>query len=160
MKVNSFESFLNEGLVLRPEDRIHMSGKTKLDNLRNVEQRIGSKPEGLWYAFGDAWLNWVRSEMPHWERTKFFRLDIDLSKILRLNHSGDLLSFTKKYRCISKVSSNYYIDWPKVAKEYDGIEIDKYYYNHRYDLDWYYGWDIESGCVWNYDCIKSIKRIK
>jgi hypothetical protein len=151
--------FVNEALVLKLTDRVHMSGKTKIE-FKTYDQRKASKPSGLWYGFGDSWLNWVKSEMPGWERSKFFKLELDLSKMLRLEHSSDLLSFTKKYRIITEIDSNYYIDWPKIAKEYSGIEIDKYYYNHRYDLNWYYSWDVASGCVWNQNAIIKIKRIK
>jgi len=159
VKIKLYEEFINEALNLKPTDRVHMSGNTKI-NFREYKQRMSSKPNGLWYGFGDSWLSWVKSEMPGWERTKFFKLELDLSKILRLQHSGDLLTFTKKYRNITDISSNYYIDWTKVAEEYSGIEIDKYYYNHRFDLDWYYGWDVASGCIWKQDAIINIKRIK
>ena len=46
------------------------------------------------------------------------------------------------------------IDWKKVASKYDGIEINPYQFEARYQYLWYYGWDVASGCIWN---LKSVK---
>ena len=44
-----------------------------------------------------------------------------------------------------------YIDWPKVASSFCGIEICPYISEMRMErfTSWYYGWDIASGCIWS-----------
>ena len=50
------------------------------------------------------------------------------------------------------------IDWRKVAKKYDGIEINPMIYELRMmALSWYYGWDVASGCIWKPRKAKLIK---
>lgn len=46
-----------------------------------------------------------------------------------------------------------------VAKDYDGIEIAPYQESLRYDLEWYYGWDVASGCIWNFEGIRLNKIV-
>jgi hypothetical protein len=41
------------------------------------------------------------------------------------------------------------IDWPAVAKDYDGIEIKYNVHGWNKSIGWYYVWDISSGCIWN-----------
>jgi hypothetical protein len=45
--------------------------------------------------------------------------------------------------------------------DYDGIEINPYFYNLRFahDLMWYYAWDVPSGCFWKARCKKKITLI-
>ena len=42
------------------------------------------------------------------------------------------------------------IDWVKVRKLYDGVEIAPYQYKRRLhpNFSWYYGWDCASGVIW------------
>jgi hypothetical protein len=54
--------------------------------------------------------------------------------------------------------SSTFIDWNKVSKSYKGIQINYYSNKHRLDMLWYYGWDCESGCIWDISCIKNIKK--
>jgi hypothetical protein len=49
---------------------------------------------------------------------------------------------------------NTLIDWKKIETLYDGIEISPYQDKARYQYMWYYGWDIESGCIWNTKDVK------
>lgn len=60
-------------------------------------------------------------------------------------------------------SSNYGIDWSKVAEHFNGIEIinpRKLYKTHHWDHDelvsWLYTWDVSSGCIWDKDGIKKL----
>jgi hypothetical protein len=41
-----------------------------------------------------------------------------------------------------------------LTDKYDGIEINPYQFEARYQYLWYYGWDIASGCVWNLNNVK------
>jgi len=125
-----------------------------------TEKCVKNKPKGLWYGMGDSWINWVRTEMPHWECDNLFKLDLDESKIIKLNNEEELLDFNEKYGEELYGASNC-IDWFEVSKKYSGIEIPNYLWSLRMDrrVGWYYGWDVASGCIWNEDAIVSIDKI-
>ena len=44
--------------------------------------------------------------------------------------------------------------WYCHGDKYDGIEINPYQFEARYQYTWYYGWDIASGCIWNLSGVK------
>lgn len=133
-------------------------------------QRTTYKPKGLWYGFGDSWLEWVRSEMPDWEKgyRHIFMLEINQGAVLSMSTMEELLSFTEKYSpSMNKMAkpANHFeqnlIDWDMVSKDYAGIEINPYIYEARMDEDtnWYYPWDVASGCIWDKSAIKTVKKI-
>ena len=150
--------------------RVHMS-KTPIA-LRNVSisQKTDMKPKGLWYGFGNAWLEWVRSEMPDWEGNHIYHVIFPDSKnMLKIKNVLEIMEFTKEYSITNDKLRDYfgdglaqaygihqtmYIDWEKVSKKYEGIEIYPYLYNARNQLMWYYGWDVASGCVWNFSNVE------
>lgn len=144
--------YANSRIIMSPEESI----KFKSTNT----QRLAYKPNGLWYGIGPSWVNWVRSEMPHWETEHVFKVDIDESKMKIIRNYGDLLEFEKEYLVIPK---EYYgfkmIDWVRVAKDYSGIEIAPYLYKARMKHMWYYGWDVASGCIWGSGVIRKFKRL-
>ena len=37
--------------------------------------------------------------------------------------------------------------------------ITPYQWELRFELDWYYGWDVASGCVWNLSVIESMEPV-
>ena len=48
------------------------------------------------------------------------------------------------------------IDWELIQKEgYGGIEICPYNWGWR-SQNWYYGWDVASGCVWDSSSIQDV----
>ncbi len=130
-----------------------------------VEQKPGPKPDGVWYDCGGEWLRWVESEMPHWLGDYTYRLFLDKGKMLYIDSPEMLDIFTQTYRAtaVEGVSSpsSYYIDWPAVAKKYTGIEICPYIWERRMSrhTEWYYGWDLASGCVWDPCIIRKLERI-
>ena len=105
------------------------------------------KPVGLWYSVGNEWEEWCRSEMPGWIGKYNYELDIKNINLLRLDSVESILEFNKLYSLNTKY--NYEVDWGKLYSLYDGIEITPYQYNLRYELGWYYSWDVASGCIWN-----------
>jgi len=142
-----------------PNKRVIMSHEPeiKFRDTPITDQGIRNKPRGLWYGFGASWLDWIKSEMPHWERDYMHVIEINPDKILTINSREELDLFTKKYTAGSGVIE--LIDWVRVANDYSGIEIPTYISSARMEVDWYYPWDVESGCIWNSDGIKSIKLI-
>jgi len=147
----------NDRLIISKEEDI------KFDFNRVGEQEIRMKPKGLWYGIGDSWLRWIKDEMPDWEHDNVYQLDINESKIKIIRNFNELVAFDKIYG-VENESRMFFdngrmIDWAKVAKDFDGIEIAPYIYEARFEYNWYYGWDVASGCIWSSDVIKDIKKL-
>lgn len=151
-----------------PNGRIIMNNNIDAENSSEInytptqqENETKMKPNGLWYAIGSEWIDWVRGEMPHWEGENAFVVDIDESKILKIDTFEKLLAFDKEYGLkVMKGLKLTGINWSEVAKRYGGIEIAPYIYKGRFEINWYYGWDVASGCIWGDGVIKSITRIE
>lgn len=146
-------------LKLTDDMRIHMSKKPFELEKRNFIQNKRMKPSGFWYGFGGAWIDWVRSEMPDWEGKYIYNVDIGNTNVLQINTHMELMKFTREYQANSNEfgyirEDGESIDWKKVASKYDGIEINPYQFEARYQYMWYYGWDIASGCIWNLNNVK------
>lgn len=48
------------------------------------------------------------------------------------------------------------IDWRGVMMSYWGIEISSYFWQKRLSSNWYYPWDVASGCIWRSEAIKVV----
>jgi len=49
------------------------------------------------------------------------------------------------------------INWKEIQEqEYNGIEICPHNWERREELDWYYPWDVASGCIWNLSGVSDI----
>lgn len=118
----------------------------------NYKQTIGYKPKGIWYGFDTSWHDWCRQEQLYsWLDGADYEVCIpNHLNILQCSTADDLFSFTREYNTTRKYNTSG-IDWTKVIKDYDGIEINPYIWSCRsnYNTMWYYGWDCASGCVWN-----------
>jgi hypothetical protein len=140
----------NDKFIMSPEDLINFQDKT--------DQEVDHKPNGLWYAIGSSWIDWVRSEMPEWETDNVFTIEVNESKIKRISTYEEIMEFNNQYK------RNYHgfimIDWRRVSKDYSGIEINPLIRKAARQLNWYYTWDVPSGCIWNRDGIVSIKKIE
>lgn len=160
-----------------PTDRIINTHEQNIDfrKISCSDQKIGYKPKGLWYALGDAWLQWVRSEEPGWEQPYNYKIEVNLNRMIVLDtiQKVKLFSHTKVFGVYDTYlnSSNHkysdefkkmnvVIDWPYICKKFSGIELNPYFYELRFDYLWYNGWDVPSGCIWRKDAIKKITRIK
>jgi hypothetical protein len=141
-----------------PEKRFIMSEEDIINFRDQNEQEVSDKPNGLWYAVGSEWIDWVRNEMPEWETDNVFEIKINDDKILKISTYDDIFEFTKKYG--RKDYGFLMINWNKVSQDYSGIEIVPFIRPASRKLNWYYTWDIASGCIWRGDGIKSIKKVK
>lgn len=134
----------------------HYTGEPlKFDPERTYEQSaMNIKPVGFWVSVDGEydWVDWCYSEQ--WgtdrlaERTECWLADGH--NVLILSTEEDLLAFTLRYG--GQMSHTFlYIDWPRVAQDYDGLIIAPYLWSLRLDhrVNWYYGWDCASGCIWN-----------
>lgn len=147
---------------------LHYSEKP-LTRLRRkpVVQRdvMGSytKPRGLWVTpEGDewGWMEWCGSERFRVDDWKH-ETDIFLTKnnnVLHLTTPLEMVAFDCEYKEDFSYKEESYvyqrINWQRVASEYDGLIISPYQWKHRLNMDWYYGWDCASGCIWNPKVLK------
>jgi hypothetical protein len=147
-------------LKLTDDIRIHMSKTPYELEQRTFAQKVTVKPFGFWYGFGGEWIDWCRSEMSSkWTGKYIYSVDIGNINILRIKTHMELMQFNREYQ---PNDSSFYpalkdgeaIDWKKVVNKYDGIEINPYQSEARYQYMWYYGWDVASGCVWNLNNVK------
>lgn len=145
------------------KDLIHFAQRP-LDSVQSVErsaQSVDDKPKGLWVSIGPAWAEWCLAESFCLSAlTHVNHVELSPSaKILRVVGARALDKFTKQYGVQRFPQLSYqrlYIDWRAVAERYDGIIIAPYVYSRRYTLDWYYGWDVASGCIWNASAISKV----
>lgn len=136
----------------------HSNKPVVFDSQRIYVQGVGSKPKGLWVSVDDDWRRWCTDETYGVDNLLIIHkviLHRD-ANILHLADANGIDWFTYKYKEFA--NDNYRIDWRKVAKLYDGIIIAPYCWERRLGLeaDWYYPWDCASGCIWNFDAIRSI----
>ena len=155
-------------------DRVFYSPKP-FTSFRNVSQDQGytlyEKPKGLWYSCGKDWKSFVQSNdfksKSHYQHK--YLLEVNLNRMCVVRTEKELLKFSEKYGELEKPDINFKgdkgrwaVDWNKVSRDYDGIEICPYI-----DLDWslknyyrwYYGWDVASGCIWGKGAIKDITEV-
>jgi hypothetical protein len=147
---------------INPTDRVHMTHDEKLTiQKKDLIQENGWKPKGFWYSFGTEWIDWVRTEMPEWEKPHLFKIDVDTTNILQLNNKSDFHEFVEKYSVNQKSSWMNMVDWDKVSKNYGGFEIPDYgeIYSLRYEHMWLSSFDISSGCVWDLSLITNITKL-
>jgi hypothetical protein len=131
----------------------------ELDPDRTYEQSTKAmKPRGLWVSVDGEydWVSWCLSE--EFNTTSLaHRTPISLipgHNVLVLTTPEELDAFTNKYG--GEMTREFlYIDWPRVAQDYDGLIITPYQWSRRYDLSWYYGWDCASGCIWNLTVVQT-----
>jgi len=127
-----------------------------------------TKPYGLWYAEGWAWLKWCESEqfqVKTLNQGKAWKLRLDpQAAILRLSDRLKLLEFVDQYKI--RITSYFIgIDWEKVRMDgWKGVEFIPYLYNFRMDIDtvgvWYSGVDVPSGCIWDVSAISRVEKIE
>lgn len=149
MKLNRLLNYL-----LEEHERRHMS-QSPLGDFEEVpvsEQKTSaSKPKGFWYDCDNEWSNWVEFEMPDWKGDYIYSVKLDHSKMKVIRSFDELKAFTSEY------GSKGMINWQAVASRYSGIEICPYIWEARLLYDWYYGWDVASGCIWRRDAIVAIE---
>ena len=148
---------------ISPSDKVHMSQDPNLQ-FKNVDpqnQPDSFKPKGLWYSMGTEWIEFIETAAGMGDRKKdyIYNIDTNDSTILTLGKENEKM-FLKKYGVKEPTMGKHYysIDWSSVATKWDGVEI---LINPR-ELDnfWIWStWDIASGCIWNINGIKSVRKL-
>lgn len=145
-----------------------------LGNLDAREDRWhGRKPfGGLWYAFGNSWIDFAHGNMPSRLLMFVHEIYLDTNKIAKINSEKSRKEFEIKYGWVGNSDkqsggnlSKYkgeehprslWINWQDVMKDYDGVELTD---EGLYNQNWSEGWDIPSGCIWNKNALKDSKLL-
>ena len=132
------------------------------------ETHAFGKPTGFWVSVaGDGdWPSWCRAEEFDVDRLAVEHAVVLApdANVLRIESANDLDNFHARYAVETEYERRYPthwrqswpIDWRVVAEHCDGVVIAPYQWSHRLNLDWYCGWDVASGCIWNLDAIASL----
>jgi len=135
---------------------------------KTVSQASEWKPQGLWYAQGGEWLEWMKSDRPEWlDKYNFmYALEIHEPKILMISSIEKFEQFEKEYfqpdvkrSDLTDPGRYSFIDWPRIEKEYSGVEIIPYFWEKRLANLWYYGWDVAAGCIWHENGVQKLTEI-
>ena len=145
--------------------RIFTTNKQYSRFIKPKKTRLNFKPEGLWYSIGSSWIDWCLGAQFGGIGKYIYEVELNpKSNIFILDTEDKVMGFSEKYR---KTDDFYVtlktinIDWKKVMEDFDGIEINPYFQELRFDnyLIWYYGWDVPSGCLWKSTAKKKITLI-
>jgi hypothetical protein len=141
------------GYHIRPEQRVFIS-KEPYTDFRNVRQKRPrssmQKPNGLWYGCGDSWIEWLRGDMPEWLEEATYLYEIKLgSDVLQISNDEEFEDLEAEFKVNAQFGQQV-IGWELIQNAgYSGIEICPYNHGRRMGSDWYYGWDVGSGCIWD-----------
>ena len=161
---------------------IHYTKEPFTLSSRIYEQRHGDfmKPNGLWFSIENkeedyyGWKEWCKESDFRLETLehKYFVQLAQNAHILELTNIIEMLEFNKEYSIPEEstwASDNdpfyepivYKIKWNEIRAKYQGILIYPYHHELRLrdSFTWYYGWDCSSGCIWDLNAIKEIKKI-
>lgn len=133
------------------------------------ENWVYGKPDGFWVSVEgpDDWPAWCRGEEFRLGSLRYV-LEVTLdpaAKILRLTSPAALADFHRIYAGPGKYPDDpvnrWGIAWSMVAADgWAGIIIAPYQWSCRYGMDWYYGWDCASGCIWDLSAIRTIAPVE
>jgi len=124
---------------------------------RTYEQGSTMKPNGIWYAKGNSWMEFVRTEMPDMTKNAkyVYAIGFDKSKVLRITSGkqAERVTYTFKDYELSRKANVNIVDWDRITKiGKAGVEFMPYerrYFSADYTTAWYLGIDIPSGCIWD-----------
>ncbi len=151
------------GHHMQPEEKLFIS-KEPYTEFRNVAQQtpqsFSKKPQGLWYSCGDDWVDWAKYEMPHWIEESNYLYEVVLGDdVLRITNADEFQWLEKNF-LRSTGFGGAAMDWKAIQDAgYSGIEICPYQAQFSYSADWYYGWDVASGCIWDSRGIVEVKLL-
>lgn len=160
MKNSAIKNLIGTGLL--DDKKIFTTNKQYQRFLKPSPHRFDFKPGGLWYSIGSSWVEWCVGEDFGGIGKYVYKIELNSkANIIFLPTPDDVFSFSEKYKRTGQMYDRFdsiHIDWQKVVNDYDGIEINPYLHELRltYNLIWYYGWDVSSGCIWEANAKKKI----
>ena len=138
---------------IRPDQNIFLSSApwTAFKPALQVKPEYAlQKPKGLWYGCGDSWIEWVKIEMPEKLEKANYLYEVKLGEeIIQISSDDEFDNFQSEFGFGSGWRGPA-INWKEIQEqEYNGIEICPYNWERRMKSDWYYPWDVASGCIWD-----------
>ena len=130
---------------------------------RPYVQFENSKPTGLWYAVGTEWLSWITSRRQRSDARAFgtglhvHEITVDPARMLVLDTAAKVLAFNEEFG--PPENDRYgglHFDWRPVAERWAGIEIAPFQPRLKFEVPWYYGWDVASGCIWDVSVVTGL----
>lgn len=165
--LNDFEEYFSKKEVQDwlkdlPKDELILASSGLISSITDTSGScsIASKPKGLWYAIGSDWINLLTyensdriSEVNYIYKVKpKYSSGLNSSGgVLKLNNKMDVINFSTRFGTTSQYGTGTdRIDWAKVSTIWDGVEIIPYQDSLRLSdyTEWYYAWDLPSGCIW------------
>jgi len=157
-------------LIFSDEGNLCSPGKIGTDYQKDRAMR---KPDGLWYSFGSAWIEFLvgsddlmtkaGAERATWASkrmagyTHIYKLHLNRKLIYTINTLEKFIEFTHRYG----TKNGDLIKWRKVGDDgYHGVEVRFFDELHDLDNGWYQGWDCSSGCIWSKGAVRKIELIK
>lgn len=142
----------------------HYSSETRIDLTQTYEQRGANKPVGLWLSVkGDSdWPAFCNGDYPAGLRSQRHLVTLRAdANVLVLDSHEAVVGLAARFPDPNNRSSNPRchdtIDWPAVAREYDGIVIPTHQsrvWRHM-EASWYYAWDCACACIWNMAAVET-----
>ena len=175
----NWRRYLNEqtslfGYDIKPDEKVFVS-REPYTSFRNVKQGppkpFMGKPNGLWYSCGDSWIDWLADEMPGWLNQTNYLYRIELgADVYQISNTDEFEEFERKYASVPKEIADMgiggdldmmsSIDFSAVQRDgYTGVEICPYLPDKRFESQWYYPWDVASGCIWDSKGARKIELI-
>jgi hypothetical protein len=155
------------GHHIDPEEKVFVSDRP-YTSFRNVQQETPihgmMKPKGLWYACGDSWTEFSKGAWDRVEGNYLYELELG-DNVLQISTKEELDQFIDRFLVPGQFGK--VLDWKKVQDEgYAGVEICPYNWTARANslegnprFEWYYPWDVASGCIWDNSGVKDIKLL-
>ena len=142
-----------------------------IKSIAPIENRANwNKPKGgFWLSVNNGWETWCKGEMPEW--TKGPRYEATLkpeARILEIWDKTDLqtlpvnpdMAESHNWDLNRGLWGEVYLDFEKLADEYDGIAVMVQTGNWDDLYHLMYGWDCDSLCVFNPEIIEGFKEIE
>lgn len=118
--------------------------------------RTVGKPWGFWYGINESWLEYCIDNSVDSIRPYIYEVDLTPCHIYRLDSTLKYNRFMDEYR--ARQTRDIYrfesINWEKVYKDYDGIEIDQFVVERNHMNLWYHMLDRQGGCVWRFQGVR------
>jgi hypothetical protein len=123
------------------------------------------KPVGLWYGCGAEWIEYMEDELPSMLADVRYLYEVipNMDRIISLRTVEQVRKFdrdfgTNRYPGFERDGFEE-VRWKEVARHADGIEICPYQWTLRTAIDWYYAWDVASGCIWRPDGLRELRLV-
>ena len=149
---------------LPADTKLAMTTNAEIESREYPQGHETFKPKGLWYSFAgkNNWTNWLQG----WGSSEW---DLNYDHVIMFETSGNILKITNEQEVrefideykLEENGRSMFMDWKKVAQDYDGIEFHNQHTYRRLDYGgpttryssnpsaFLYGLDIDSGCLWN-----------